>query len=82
MKDLALKYPVKIDGTDIKTLKMRRPKVRDQKAASLSADGDVAAMEIALFANLCEVTQETIEDMDMSDYRKLQEAYSGFLEPT
>ena len=55
-------------------LEMRRPKVRDQITASKAAK-DPATQECTLFAALCEVPIETIENLDMSDYTKIQEAY-------
>lgn len=72
--DIALKYPLK----SASTLTMRRVKVRDSLAARKVKGGD-AEQEIALFANLCEVTPAQIEALDMVDYKQLQDAYSGFL---
>lgn len=79
---IELKYPITIDGTETKALHMRRVKVRDQilmdKAGKVGkTEGE---KEVLLFANLCEVAPDSIEEMDMSDYRKLQEAYTSFLE--
>jgi hypothetical protein len=34
--------------------------------------------EIRLFANLCEVTPNIIEELDESDYANLQKAYMDF----
>ena len=33
-----------------------------------------------MFANLCEVAFETIEDLDIVDYKELQESYRAFFE--
>ena len=79
---IELKYPVTIDGTEVSVLHMRRPKVRDQllmdKAGKVGkSEGE---REVLLFANLCEIAPESLEGVDMSDYRKLQEAYTSFLE--
>jgi hypothetical protein len=38
-----------------------------------------AAKEMRLFANLCDVTEEQIAEMDMADYSKMQKVYTGFL---
>lgn len=38
-----------------------------------------ADMEIRLFANLCEVSPETVERLHMADYARLQDAYQSFL---
>jgi len=73
-----LDYPVDVNGQKYSKLDMRRPKVRDQKAAEKGAVSD-ADSETALFANLCEVPHEVIEELDMCDYAKVQEVYRGFL---
>lgn len=78
METIKLQYPVTAGGTEIKELKIRRPKVRDQLAASKAKGGD-AEREIMLFANLCETEPAVIEALDMKDYAALQEAYAGFL---
>ena len=72
-----LKYPIQIDGTEVRALYMRRPKVRDQLSAAKLGKTD-EEKEIRLFANLCEVTPENIEDLDLSDYKQLGEVYKGF----
>jgi hypothetical protein len=78
---VTLKYPVKADGTELRVLQMRRPKVRDQLHAEKqgTATATSAEREIRLFANLCEVAPETLEDLDLADYRQLQETFQGFL---
>lgn len=73
-----LDYPVRIDGVEVKVLQMRRPKVKDQLAADKFGGGD-AEKEVRLFANLCEVAPDTIEELDLADYTKLQGEYKGFL---
>jgi len=76
--DITLSYPVKMAGAEVSVITMRRPKVRDMIVVSKSAATDVER-EVRMFANLCQVEPSAIEDMDMADYLKLQEAYSGFL---
>lgn len=78
MKSIPLNTPVTSAGVEIKTLKMREPKVRDMLAAEKAGKGD-AAREISMFAALCEVEPAVIEDLSMKDYRKVQDAYQGFL---
>ena len=77
-KTIQLRYPVKADGATIEQLTMRRPLVKDLHAAQRAGAG-AAETEVALFANLCEVTPETLDEMDLGDYRRLQGAYDGFL---
>ncbi len=78
MQEIELKHPVEVDGKNIARLSMRRPKVKDQLAAD-KASGSDAHKEVRLFANLCEESPAVIEELDLADYRQLQEAYSGFL---
>jgi hypothetical protein len=78
MSQITLHHPVTVDGQQIKTLTLRRPKVKDQLAADKGAGGN-ADKEVRLFANLCEVAPKVIEELDLADYRQIQEAYSGFL---
>ena len=79
---IELRYLVIIDGTEMKALCMRRPKVRDQILMEKSgmAGKSAAEKEVLLFANLCEIAPGDVEELDMGDYRRLQEAYSAFLE--
>ncbi len=80
METIQLQHPVTIEGTEIKHLNLRRPKVRDLRNAEKAGKGaGNAETEIRLFANLCEVTPETIEELDLADYGRLQKAYEGFL---
>lgn len=76
--DIELKTPVEAGGQRIDRIEMRRPKVRDLLAAEKAAKGD-AEREIRLFASLCEVEPAVIEELDLADYGRLQEAYRGFL---
>lgn len=75
---IELQTPVKMAGVDVSELTMRAPKVRDMIAVRKIPGSDVE-QEVALFANLCQVTPAAIEELDMRDYKKLQDAYSGFL---
>ena len=78
MTTIKLKHPIKVDGVEIQELTMRRPKVRDQIAAEKGGGSD-AEKELRMFANLCEITPQSLEEMDMVDYKALQEAYVDFL---
>jgi len=80
MSEIKLDYPAVVDGEKIERLNMRRPKVLDQKAANKSGTND-EGREITLFANLCDVDTKVIDELDLLDYQKLQETYTGFLSP-
>lgn len=77
---VALDHPVRVDGAETRELAMRRPKVRDERDARRQADND-ADREIVLFANLCEVPPAVVEELDMADYARLQDAYRDFFTP-
>ena len=79
---IELKYPITIDGTETRVLHMRRPKVRDQLLLDKSGmvGKSQAEREVLLIANLCEVAPGNIEELDMADYKKLQETFGAFLE--
>jgi len=78
-KTVELSEPITVDGAEVRSLTMRRPKVRDQILAE-KREGSNAEREVAMFANLCEVPEAAIQDLDLGDYFQLQEAYQGFFD--
>ena len=63
--------------SDGKVIKMRKPKVRDMRIV-----GDIEneiEKEMKLIGNLTNMTFEEIDEMDLDDYKKLQEALMDFL---
>lgn len=80
MQTITLTIPVTINGTVYEKINIRRPKVRDRLAVERIKKTD-AEKEIAMIANLAEVTVETIEELDLADYGKVQEALQGFFAP-
>lgn len=75
---IALNKPLEIDGAKVTALSMREPTVADQLAAS-KAKGDDAEREILLLANLCTITPEDVRRLTLRDYKRAQEAFTGFL---
>lgn len=75
---IQLTYGAQQAGAKLPHLTMRRPKVKDQLLVQKLPVKTEAEREIRLFANLCEVPQDTIEDLDLTDYRKVQDAYTAF----
>lgn len=74
-----LDNPIMVKGEQVSQLEISRaPKVKDMRKAQQAASDD-AGQELHLFAILTGVNPEDLEEMYLSDYRKLQEAYSGFL---
>ena len=78
MQNIKLNYPVESDGTNIADLNMRRSKVKDRLLVAKMKNSSDEEKEIRLFANLCEVAPNIIEELDESDYGLLQKAYMGF----
>ena len=78
---ITLRHPFDHDGARIASVTMRRPLVRDLRAAQGSAGPGAsdAEVELAMFSNLCEMAPETWDAMDLGDYRQVQRAYEGFL---
>lgn len=76
--DVELSRPMVIDGAQVKALRMREPTVADQ-LASEEMKGSDSAKEIAMLANLCEVSPDDIKRLTLKDYKKLQAAFLGFL---
>lgn len=80
MQKIKLSNPVKIDGVEVQELSLRSPKVRDLIAASKKNVSE-SEREVNLIANLAEVSPETVQDLDLRDYIKIQEWLKDFLSP-
>lgn len=76
--DVELSRPIEIDGAQVTVLRMREPTVADQLMLDDLKGGD-ATKEVTLVANLCEVTPEDIKRLTLRDYRKVQQAFAGFI---
>lgn len=77
MDKITLEYPVPFEGGELKEISIRRPKVADIVAARKSKK-DEAEQEITMISKLTDIPPETIETLDLADYKKIQEALSGF----
>ena len=80
MQNIKLNYPINSEGKTISNLSMRRSKVKDRLIVSKMKNSSDEEKEINLFANLYEVPANIIEELDASDYAKLQKRYISFLE--
>lgn len=74
---ITLSSVVSAEGVDVDKLTMREPKVIDQLTMD-EIKGSEAEKEVGLFANLCDVTVDTIKELYLKDYKKLQEALVNF----
>ncbi|GAK43593.1 conserved protein [Tepidicaulis marinus] len=79
MKHIKLDHPVTVNGTTIRDIKMRRPKVRDELAAQTYKEE--AERELMYFCSLTELTREELEELDLADWGKLQKAFEEMLQP-
>ncbi|WP_353277391.1 phage tail assembly protein [Wolbachia endosymbiont (group B) of Villa cingulata] len=80
MQTIILNNPITVDGVSVAELTIRRPKVRDYLAIE-RLNGSDLSKEITLTANLTSVTKETIEELDIADYAKVQEVLKDFFSP-
>ena len=78
MQTIELQHPIKLAGESHAKLTMRRSKVKDRLVVAKMKTASDEEKEINLFANLCEVAPSVIEELDESDYAKLQNTYLNF----
>lgn len=76
--DVELARGLKVAGSTVTKVRMREPTVADQLAID-KITGD-AAKEMALLANLCELTPDDLKGLTLKDYRRLQQAFAGFID--
>lgn len=74
---IELDFPIEISGVAVNHLILRRPKVRDDLAASKSGGTD-EDKSLVLMANLCEVTIEDLLELDSADWTKLEKQVQDF----
>ena len=72
-----LAFPEKVSGVEVDHLVMRRPKVRDNIAAS-KAHKDPVEQAVAIVANLCEITMEDLGEFDQANWSVLEAQYVDF----
>ena len=62
------------NGTEVT---MREPKVKDMRLVNGIADE--LEKEIAMLVNICEMTEDEINELSAQDFKKLDEALQDFL---
>ena len=77
---IVLKYPVVLGGVTYSELIMRRAKGRDIKLARQQANGDAELADGYLLANLCDVSPDVLDEMDVADLKAAYEVMRGFLD--
>ena len=76
-KIIKLEYPVRLADRTLTQVSMRRATVGDMLACPIRDAGDVAG-EVALMARLCDLVPEELQDLDWSDYERLQRELLSF----
>jgi len=76
--DITLSREFDIGGTKTTALRMREPTVKDQRAAFKQSDNE-NDRELAMFANLCEISPGELERLPLRDFAVLQDAFLGFI---
>lgn len=74
---IKLAFPFELEGTRYEELQMRRCKARDRLAVD-RMEASAAEKEVRLIANLCEVSDKVIEELDWADYQKAGKTLAGF----
>lgn len=79
---VTLTRPSQANSIDVETLNLRNPTVREVRAADRAANGDDEQRELMLFAGLAEVGLKDLESLKLTDYRRVQTAYSHLVPKT
>jgi hypothetical protein len=79
---VTLTRPSKANSIDVEALNLRNPTVREVRAADRAANGDDEQRELMLFAGLAEVGLKDLEGLKLTDYRRVQTAYSHLVPKT
>ena len=80
MAEICLKYPVQLaSGKALDKLTLRRAKVADLREASRGGASQ-EDQEVALLARLSGLLPEDVLELDLADYKALQDAFRSMLD--
>jgi hypothetical protein len=79
---VTLTRPSQANSVDVEALNLRNPTMREVRAADRAANGDDEQRELMLFAGLAEVGLKDLEGLKLTDYRRVQTAYSHLVPKT
>ena len=80
MSEICLKYPVQLaSGKVLDKLALRRAKVADLREASRGGASQ-EDQEVALLARLSGLLPEDVLELDLADYKALQDAFRSMLD--
>ncbi len=77
MKRIQLSKTYTLGNQERDYVEMREPCVRDN--LNVSKIKDEEKREITLLANLCNVTNDELENLSLGDYGRLTQAFLGFI---
>lgn len=76
-----LQFPFEYKGAKYESVTLRRPRVRDLRNFIKNLEKDsVAAME-KVIADLAELDEKIIENMDITDFAPIKAWFEDFLKP-
>jgi len=75
--DIPLDFPITIDGVEQSALTMRRPKVRDVTISNSRSMSDEEKTKV-IYSRLCGIPPQSIVELDLADFGKLNEAFADF----
>lgn len=75
--EIPLQFPINVDGLELNSVTMRRPKLRDTLDAK-KVKGDDMNQGIAMIASLCDLAPEHIAELDELDFESVQKQYMAF----
>ena len=78
---IKLTYPIQLEGDTVDAITIRRPQARDLKMMEKSKEGDIAK-SIELIASLANIPPTAVDELDASDFQKVNEAVADFLGQT
>ncbi|TFY95899.1 phage tail assembly protein [Pseudomonas nabeulensis] len=74
-----LTRPSDVNGVTVDQLTLRAPTLREVRASDAIGGADVVLREVTLFASLTDVGTKDIDGLKMTDYARVQTAYSQLL---
>ena len=75
--EISLDFPVQLPDRILDRVVMRRPKLSDLLAAPIRDTSDLDG-EMRLYARLCDLVPDELQELDMADYEKIQKQYLIF----
>lgn len=76
-----MKFPFEYRGKTYIEFSMRRPKVRDLRNFLKAMEKDPSGALEKIVANLCEVDEPVIAEIDIEDFAPMKQWFSNFLKP-